>query len=463
MATARFGTDGVRGVANADLTVELAQALGRAAARVMPARAYLVGRDTRQSGPMLQAALSAGLMAEGCDVVDLGVLPTPGVAHLSGLRSLPAAMVSASHNPFADNGIKLFGVPGAKLGPEDEQAVETELEALLGGASDGGPPGPTGRMVGRAVSDPHAAGDYHRHLRAVLDGRRLDGLRLVLDCANGAATGHAPGVFGDLGGEVTVMSDAPDGTNINLHCGSTDPSDLAARVAESGADLGLAFDGDADRLVAVDHTGAVLDGDTLLALFALDLAQRDELAGDAVVVSVMSNLGLHRAMAARGIAVRQTPVGDRHILAVLEAEGLSLGGEPSGHIVFRRRASTGDGLLTGLCLADLVARTGRPLAELTAGLVEPVPQVLVNLAVTRPGRLAQAEGVWKAVAEVEAELGDDGRVLLRPSGTEPLVRVMVEASSADVARASAERLCAAVVEALGGPPDAVDPEESHLR
>jgi phosphoglucosamine mutase len=461
VATARFGTDGVRGVANADLTVELAQALGRAAARVLPARAFLVGRDTRLSGPMLQAALSAGLMAEGSDVVDLGVLPTPGVAYLSAQRSLPAAMVSASHNPFADNGIKLFGVPGAKLADRDERAVEAELEALLAGSPED-EPRPTGRSVGRLVTDPHAPGDYHRHLAAVLDGRRLDGLRVVLDCANGAAAGHAPEVFAAAGCEVAVMNDVPDGTNINQHCGSTHPGPLAATVAETGADLGLAFDGDADRLVAVDHAGRVVDGDTLLALFALDLAAQGELAGGAVVVSVMSNLGLHRALGARGIAVRQTPVGDRHILSVLEAEHLSLGGEPSGHIVFRRRASTGDGLLTGLCLADLVRRSGRPLSELAAGLVEAVPQVLVNVAVEQPARLAEAESVWKAVAEVEAELGESGRVLLRPSGTEPLVRVMVEATSAEAAQAFADRLCRAVLAALGST-SPVDPTETHLR
>ena len=241
----------------------------------------------------------------------------------------------------------------------------------------------------------------------------------------------------------------PDGVNINEACGSTHPGALGEAVVAAGADLGLAFDGDADRLVAVDHKGAVADGDVLLALFAVDLADRGELAGHAVVVTVMTNLGFRMAMAERGIAVHETPVGDRHVLAALEAEGLALGGEQSGHIVFRQRATTGDGILTGVALADLVVRSGRPLAHLSAGLVTPVPQVLVNVPVREPARLADAPGVWAAVAEVEADLGESGRVLLRPSGTEPLVRVMVEASTADQAAGAARRLCAAVEDALG--------------
>jgi len=448
VAPARFGTDGVRGLANADLTAELAQALGRAASRVLGAPAFVVGRDTRRSGPLLQAAFSAGLAAEGADVIDVGVLPTPGVAYLAERRGLPAAVVSASHNPFGDNGIKLFGPGGTKLAVAVEESVEAELDALV--ADPGREPArPTGAGVGMLRAEPEAAQDYRAHLLAVPEGRRLDGLSIVLDCANGAASAVAPAVFEALGAEVRTIGCDPDGININEACGSTHPGALGDAVVAAGADLGLAFDGDADRLLAVDHKGSVADGDVLLALFAVDLADRGELAGQAVVVTVMTNLGFRMAMAERGIAVRETPVGDRHVLAALEAEGLALGGEQSGHIVFRHRATTGDGILTGVVLADLVARSGRPLAHLAAGLVTPVPQVLVNVPVREPGRLADAETVWASVAEVEAELGEGGRVLLRPSGTEHLVRVMVEAGTADQATEVARRLCAAVEAALG--------------
>jgi len=448
VAPARFGTDGVRGLANADLTAELAQALGRASSRVLGAPAFVVGRDTRRSGPLLQAAFSAGLAAEGADVIDVGVLPTPGVAYLAERRGLPAAVVSASHNPFGDNGIKLFGPGGTKLAVAVEESVEAELDALV--ADPGREPArPTGAGVGMLRAEPEAAQDYRAHLLAVPEGRRLDGLSIVLDCANGAASAVAPAVFEALGAEVRTIGCDPDGININEACGSTHPGALGDAVVEAGADLGLAFDGDADRLLAIDHKGSVADGDVLLALFAVDLADRGELAGQAVVVTVMTNLGFRMAMAERGIAVRETPVGDRHVLAALEAEGLALGGEQSGHIVFRHRATTGDGILTGVVLADLLARSGRPLAHLASGLVTPVPQVLVNVPVREPGRLAEAETVWAAVAEVEAELGEGGRVLLRPSGTEHLVRVMVEAGTADQATEVARRLCAAVEAALG--------------
>ena len=438
MARPGFGTDGVRGVANVELTAELATALGRAAARVLGAPAFVVGRDTRQSGPMLQAALAAGLAAEGADVADLGVLPTAGVAYCAEQRGVPAAMVSASHNPYTDNGIKLFDAAGIKLSPE----VESEVEAGLDGVPGAG-------RVGTIAPDPAAATDYEHHLLDALEGRTLDGLRMVVDCANGAASVVAPTVLAAAGAEVRTICAEPDGVNINAACGSTSPTRLAEEVTATGADLGLAVDGDADRLVAVDHTGAVLDGDALLAVFALDLAARGRLTGGAVVVTVMSNLGFRLAMSRRGIAVRETPVGDRQVLAALDAEGLALGGEQSGHIVFRAMATTGDGVLTGLLLSDVVARSGTTLAALAEGLVERVPQVLVNVAVPQPGRLADAAGVWAAVAEVEAELGESGRVLLRPSGTEPVVRVMVEAPTADVAAAAAGRLSRAVEQLLG--------------
>ncbi len=435
----RFGTDGVRGIANVELHPELVLGLGRAIARTIASPSFLVGRDTRRSGSLLQAALSAGLASEGADVVDVGVLPTPALAWLAAERDLPAAVISASHNPFPDNGIKLFGPGGLKLGAGVEAAIEEELARVLDPSAK--EPRPlSGHGVGTLVTESGLGDRYVEHLAAQLEGRRLDGLRLVVDSANGAASGLAGDLFGRLGADVTAIGCEPDGTNINEGCGSTSTATLAAVVVEHEADLGLALDGDADRLLAVDAAGTLVNGDELLALFALDLAARDLLAGGTVVVTVMTNLGFHLAMKDRGIEVSATPVGDRHVLAELEASGFALGGEQSGHIIFRKLATTGDGLLTGLMLADLLARAGRPLAELLAGLVVPVPQVLVNVPVPDSELLAGAEAVWSAVAEEQERLGDRGRVLLRPSGTEPLVRVMVEAPGDGVAEGIAERL-----------------------
>jgi phosphoglucosamine mutase len=301
VAPARFGTDGVRGVANEELTAELALALGRAAARILPAPTFVVGRDTRRSGPLLQAALSAGLATEGADVVDLGVLPTPGVATVAERRKAPGAMVSASHNPFADNGIKLFSLLGTKLPVEVELEVQAELDSLMAD-SDRPPRRPTGHGVGRMTTDPSGAEQYLNHLVSAIEDRRLDGLRVVVDCANGAASEFAPEALSELGATVTALHHKPDGTNINDKCGSTDPAHLSLSVIEHQADLGLALDGDADRVIAVDHTGSVVDGDVLLALFALDLASRGRLAGNTVVVTVMTNLGFRLAMEKHGIA-----------------------------------------------------------------------------------------------------------------------------------------------------------------
>jgi phosphoglucosamine mutase len=448
MGRARFGTDGVRGVANEELTAELALALGRATARVLPAPVFVVGRDTRRSGPLLQAALSAGLATEGADVLDLGVLPTPGVAAVAAARGMPGAVVSASHNPFGDNGIKLFSLLGTKLPVEVEDEVARELESVLADP-DKAPPRPTGHGVGRISSDPSGEALYRGHLAASTEGRRLDGMHVVLDCAHGAASEVAPAIFRHCGARVTALHDAPDGANINDTCGSTDPAQLASVVAQHGADLGLAFDGDADRVVAVDHTGHIVDGDVLLALFALDLARRERLVGDTVVVTVMTNLGFRLAMEAQGIAVRETDVGDRHVLAALDADGLSLGGEQSGHIIFRALSTTGDGILTGLLLADLMLREGRRLADLATGLVDHVPQRLVNVPIPQPGRLSGCTEVWDAVAEAEAQLGHEGRVLLRASGTEPVVRIMVESRAEGQAEAVAAQLAGVVERALG--------------
>ena len=423
MIRAQFGTDGVRGVANVELSPELVLALGRAVARTITATTFLIGRDTRKSGPMLQAALSAGLASEGADVVDVGVLPTPALAWLSARRDLPAVVISASHNPFADNGIKLFAAGGAKLSLETEAAIEDELERTLE-PSVKGPRSLEGHGVGSLTGDLDLGGSYVEHLGTLLDGRRLEGLRLVVDSANGAASGLAARVYEQLGAEVVAIGCEPDGTNINAGCGSTSTETLARAVVEH----------------QVDGAGALVNGDELLALFALDLAERGQLAGNTVVVTVMTNLGFRLAMEERGIVVKETMVGDRYVLAALDKDGLSLGGEQSGHIIFRRLATTGDGLLTGLALADLLARAGRPLAELLDGLVNRVPQVLVNVPVPSTELLAEAEAVWSAVAEEQGRLGDAGRVLLRPSGTEPVVRVMVEAPGDGVAEEIAHRL-----------------------
>jgi phosphoglucosamine mutase len=457
----KFGTDGLRGVANAELTPELVLALGRAAARVVPAPEFIVGRDTRLSGPLLQAALSAGLASEGVRVADVGVIPTPGLAWLSARRQLPAAMISASHNRFPDNGVKLFAAGGTKLSDPVERALEAELARVVGEPTASGRTAPlpalsspdleaaVGASVGRIDPDPAGIDEYSGHLVAALEGRRLDGLRCVLDCASGAASHVAPSVLARLGADVSVIADAPDGTNINDGCGSTHPEGLQRAVVAAGADVGLAFDGDADRVLAVDHTGTLVDGDHLMAMFAVDLQERGLLASDTVVATVMTNLGMLLALEARGIRVCQTSVGDRHVLAAIEEGGYSLGGEQSGHIIFRQLATTGDGILTGLQLLDLLRRRGRSLAELAGEAMTRLPQELVSVAVSDPEQLASAGVVWQEVAAVEAELGRAGRVLLRASGTEPVVRVMVEAQSADQARAAVDRLCSAVRRQLG--------------
>jgi phosphoglucosamine mutase len=462
----RFGTDGVRGLANVELTPELVLALGRAAARVLASphgsdRRFIVGRDTRLSGPLLQAALSAGLVSEGVDVTDVGVLATPGVAYLSAERAAPAAVISASHNPFWDNGVKFFSAGGSKLPDSVEDALEAELEVLLSHpyaaspsqpSKAGGPTAAVHSLVGRMETDADALERYEHHMLSALEGRRLQGVRVAVDCANGAAFASAPAVFERAGAElVAVLGSEPNGTNINENCGSTDPSQLARAVVAEGADLGLAFDGDADRVIAVDASGNVVDGDRLLALFATDLAGRGLLSGGTVVVTVMTNLGFHQAMKAAGVQVETVGVGDRNVLEALDSHGWTLGGEQSGHIVFRSLATTGDGVLSGLLLADLINRHGARLEDMAAGALQRCPQVLRNVAVADRDGLDGAEAVWGEVRKVEAELGGGGRVLLRPSGTEPLVRVMVEAPSQIVAEAAVERIVAALHATLGGP------------
>ncbi len=440
-----FGTDGVRGAANTDLTPEVALALGRAAAGVLGGDTFVIGRDPRRSGPMLEAALAAGLASSGASVELLGVVPTPTVAWVCAERNLPGAMISASHNPFADNGIKLFAAGGIKLADEAEAQIQERFHAILtGDALNGSDHGastiPVGAGVG-SITSHDVAGAWVRSVVASLDGRTLDGVRIVLDCAHGAASEVGPQVFEQLGAHVTVIGDQPDGLNINLDRGSTSPETLQASVVEHGADLGLAFDGDADRLIAVDHTGALVDGDHILALLAVDWSATGRLRHNTLVVTVMSNLGLHIAMRNAGIDVRQTGVGDRHVLAELSRGGFSLGGEQSGHVICRDLATTGDGVLAAAQLVDAVVRSGESLADLATAAMTTVPQVLrnVRLAARDPDLV---DKLAPFVERAEAELGDDGRILVRASGTEPLIRVMVEHLDAS----TAERICAELVQ-----------------
>ena len=447
--TLKFGTDGVRGVANVDLTPELAVAMGRAAISVLGGERWFIGRDTRRSGTMLTAAVASGLASEGAAVVDLGVLPTPGVAFASAEGHVPAVMISASHNPFADNGIKLFAAGGRKLDDATEQRLEAELARLIIGGRQANEARPRGLAVGAVVADRAAVSGYEDHLAGVLGGRRLEGLRVVVDCANGAAWEVAPRVLRRLGAEVEVIHGEPDGSNINERCGSTWPEDLQGAVRAHGADAGLALDGDADRVLAVDGSGSLVDGDHLIAMCAIDLHERGELHDDTVVVTVMTNLGLRISMEGRGIRVVETAVGDRSVLAAMEAGGYNLGGEQSGHVIFRDASTTGDGVLTGLWVLDLLRRSGRPLADLAAVAMKRMPQVLVNVAVHRP-QADVADRIGAQIAAAADELGDHGRVLVRPSGTEPLVRVFVEAPTEAEARAVAGRLVEAVEAACSG-------------
>ncbi|MDQ3887364.1 MAG: phosphoglucosamine mutase [Actinomycetota bacterium] len=436
-----FGTDGVRGLANADLSPELVLSVAGAAARVLAEYAStrrpvaLVGRDPRASGEMLEAAVTAGLTAAGADVLQVGVLPTPAVAHLVGeLAADLGVMISASHNPMPDNGIKLFAGGGHKL----PDAVEDDISARL----DETGPRPTGKQIGRVREVADAGRRYVDHLLSATP-QSLDGLSVVVDCAHGAASVVAPEAYRRAGAEVMALYAEPDGFNINDGCGSTHLDGLRKAVLEQGADLGVAHDGDADRCLAVDATGEVVDGDQIMAVLATAMQQAGELAQDTLVVTVMSNLSLHLAMRERGIAVRTTAVGDRYVLEALRSGGYTLGGEQSGHVVFPAHCPTGDGILTALQLMAQMAGRGRTLAEL-AGIVSRLPQVLVNVRVADRAAAVRAPAVAEVVAAAEAELGERGRVLLRPSGTEQLVRVMVEAPAQDVAEALGQRIAAVV-------------------
>ena len=441
-----FGTDGVRGLANGEvITASLALGLAQAAAVVLTQGRHaeerraagrrptaVIARDPRLSGEYISAAVAAGLASSGIDVLDAGVIPTPACAFLvKDVRADFGVVVSASHNPAPDNGIKFFAYGGVKL----PDAVEDRIEAALAAPKLT----PTGGDIGRIRRFADAEDRYVIHLLGTLGEARLEGLHVVIDCANGAAAGISPRMFADAGARVTVIGSEPDGLNINDGVGSTHLEQLSETVVALGADLGIAHDGDADRCLAVDAVGATVDGDQIMAILATALHERGLLASNTLVATVMSNLGLRRAMADRGIRMLETAVGDRYVLEELEARNLSLGGEQSGHIIFREHATTGDGLLTALQLAAEMARTGRSLADLAATMTV-YPQTLVNVTGVDRTALAGDEGVADAVAAAQAELGDRGRVLLRPSGTEPLIRVMVEAESQEIADAIADRL-----------------------
>ncbi|MDT5140055.1 MAG: phosphoglucosamine mutase [Mycobacterium sp.] len=437
-----FGTDGVRGVANRELTAELALALGAAAARHLAGssgpgrRVAVIGRDPRASGEMLEAAVIAGLSSEGVDALRVGVLPTPAVAYLTGAYDADfGVMISASHNPMPDNGIKIFGPGGRKLDDDTEDQIE-DLVAAGPGLR------PVGMRIGRVVDAEDAAERYLRHVGKA-STNRLDGLTVVVDCGHGAASAAAPSAYRAAGARVIAINADPNGLNINDGCGSTHLDPLRTAVIAHGADLGLAHDGDADRCLAIDANGDLVDGDAIMVVLALAMKEAGELASDTLVATVMSNLGLHLAMRAAGVTVRTTGVGDRYVLEELRAGDYSLGGEQSGHIFMPALGSTGDGIVTGLRLMTRMVQTGSSLATL-ASAMQTLPQVLINVEVADKATAAAAPSVQTAVQAAEAELGETGRILLRPSGTEPLIRVMVEAADKDVA----QRLAAGVADAV---------------
>ena len=444
-----FGTDGVRGVANGDLTAELALGLSVAAAHVLgEVGAFdgrrpvaIVGRDTRISGEFLQAAVMAGLASAGVDVVDVGVIPTPGLAHLVAAQEVDlGVMLSASHNPMPDNGIKFFARGGVKL----DDAIEDAIQERMGENWRR----PTGADVGHVRPDDRLLGSYIDHLVDSLGGTSLAGLRIVLDCANGASSVTAVPAFGAAGAEVIGIHRSPDGLNINEGCGSTHIESLQAEVVARRADLGFAFDGDADRCQGVDALGRWIDGDQIMAILALGLQAQGKLVENTLVATIMSNLGLIVAMREHGIHVDQTKVGDRYVLEDMAANGFTLGGEQSGHVIMSEFATTGDGVLTGLHVAAEVARSGTGLAEL-ASVMTRLPQSLVNVPNVDKLRAGIDPVITSRVTAASRELGDSGRVVLRPSGTEPLVRVMVEAATQEQADEIAHRLAGVVAERVG--------------
>lgn len=431
-----FGTDGIRGLANVDLTAELALDVAVAAAHILVENSNqrpraIVGQDSRASGEFLEAAVVAGLTSAGVDVYRVGIVPTPAVAFLVARTGADlGVMISASHNPMPDNGIKLFQRGGEKLADD----IEALIEARIGEPWQR----PTGSAVGRVISDEKLVETYIAHLLTTID-ISLAGLKVVVDCANGAASFTAPITLARAGAEVIAIANNPDGWNINDGVGSTHLANLRAAVLKNGADVGIAHDGDADRCLAIDATGAEIDGDVIMAILALGLKAQGKLTANTVVGTVMSNLGFLHAMAESGIAVKTTAVGDRYVLEAMLQSNFNLGGEQSGHVIFRDHANTGDGLLTALQLLAQVKRSDKTLQELARVMVR-FPQVLINVKNVAKERLASSNVIADAVKAAELELGTHGRVLLRASGTEPLVRVMVEAQSDDIAQKVASQL-----------------------
>lgn len=446
-----FGTDGVRGIANGNLSPELVFRLGRAAAGLLPRGEgrprFLIGKDTRLSGGALEAALAAGIASTGVDAASLGVVTTPAVAYLvRRFAAMGGAMISASHNPAEYNGIKFFSPGGFKIPDE----AEDEIEAAVCAGADG-LPRPTGRGLGRITFDSGKTDHYIEYVASTVP-EGLQGLSVVMDCAHGAAFRLAPALFRSLGARVAVINDAPDGLNINAGCGSLHPEDLCAVVRRERADAGLAFDGDADRVIAVDEKGQVVDGDQILAVAGLHLAARDRLPGRTVVATVMTNMGLEQALREKDIRLVRTRVGDRYVLEAMREGGYTLGGEQSGHVIFLEHATTGDGLLTGAQLLNIVRAAGRPLSELAAVFTK-YPQVLMNVDVSNSERLSDQlavnERIQQALSGAERVLEGRGRVLVRPSGTEPLVRVMVEGENTEQVRALAADLAGVIKQEIG--------------
>ncbi|MED4301719.1 phosphoglucosamine mutase [Geobacillus stearothermophilus] len=443
-----FGTDGVRGVANRELTPELAFQIGRCGGYVLTKSVerpkVLIGRDTRISGHMLEGALVAGLLSIGVEVMRLGVISTPGVAYLTkALGAQAGIMISASHNPVQDNGIKFFGPDGFKL--SDEQ--EAEIEALIDNGEDM-LPRPIGAGLGQ-VNDYFEGGQkYLQYLKQTIDEEDFSGMKIALDCAHGATSSLATYLFADLDADVVTMGASPNGLNINEGVGSTHPEALAAFVKEKGADVGLAFDGDGDRLIAVDERGNIVDGDQIMYICAKYLKETGRLKHQTVVSTVMSNLGFYKALEAQGIKSVQTAVGDRYVVEEMKKNGYNLGGEQSGHIIFLDYNTTGDGMLTALQLVNIMKIKGKPLSEL-AGEMKKYPQLLVNVRVADKEKAMENEQVKKVIQEVEAEMNGNGRVLVRPSGTEPLVRIMAEAPTEEACRAYVERIADVVRREMG--------------
>jgi len=446
----RFGTDGVRGVAFTELTTDMVRDLGRAVARVLTPDAICIGRDTRESGEEFERALVAGITAEGVTASVVGVAPTPAIADLWEKHAMAGVSITASHNPWQDNGIKVFAAGGQKLSDAQQVEIERVWHAMVN--DDASPRG------GTAHVEPGLVNEYVAHCVEVVGRGALTGLRVVVDCANGAMSDVAPATFAAAGADVVVVNASPNGRNINDACGAMHPSGLVALIAEHGADFGIAFDGDGERLIAVTRDGVEVDGDHLIAMAAVDLAERGLLRNRGVAVTVMTNLGFHRAMSAAGVDVVVTPVGDRNVLAAMEEHDLVLGGEQSGHIIYRAHATTGDGLLAALFLCEYLVRRGASqgdgvrkvsLTDVAQKAMTRFPQVLVNVrTVTKVDNPTHV--LEHAIAAAEAAVGNDGRVLVRASGTEPLIRIMVEAANANLARDAAQSLADAVIAVCGG-------------